>query len=100
MGTRDHVSLPSTLMGVLRHAVSLVGAWSQRRELARLTDLDDRMLADIGVTRQDLTLALAEPLAVDASVSLAAMARRSHRRAQLAAVAAEQRTSEAPRRVA
>jgi uncharacterized protein YjiS (DUF1127 family) len=33
-----------------------------RRELARLADLDDHMLADIGLTRSDLHLAHCEPL--------------------------------------
>jgi len=33
-----------------------------RRELARLADLDDRMLADIGLTRSDLLVAGSAPL--------------------------------------
>jgi uncharacterized protein YjiS (DUF1127 family) len=44
-------------MGVWR----LVLAIKHRRELAHLADLDDRMLADIGLTRTDLRDACAEP---------------------------------------
>jgi uncharacterized protein YjiS (DUF1127 family) len=33
-----------------------------RRELARLADFDDRMLADIGLTRSDLRAAYSVPL--------------------------------------
>ncbi len=88
MGTRSQMSFRSTLVSLLRRAAALGHAWKQRRELTRLVDLDDRMLADIGLTRHDLTQALSEPLLIDASENLAAMARRSSREAR---VAAEQR---------
>src|SRR4029077_652000 len=45
-------------MGVWR----LVVAIKHRRELALLADRDDRMLADIGLTRSDLRDAYCEPL--------------------------------------
>ena len=35
---------------------------ASRKELARLADLDDRMLADIGLTRSDLHVARFAPL--------------------------------------
>jgi uncharacterized protein YjiS (DUF1127 family) len=48
------------------HAVAafrrLVLAIKHRGELTHLADLDDRMLADIGLTRTDLRDAYAEPL--------------------------------------
>src|SRR5262245_29365579 len=37
-------------------------AWRNRRDAAALANLDDRMLADIGITRSDVRDALAEPL--------------------------------------
>jgi uncharacterized protein YjiS (DUF1127 family) len=37
-------------------------AIKHRRELSRLADLDDHMLADIGLTRSDLYVAYCEPL--------------------------------------
>ena len=50
----------------IRKATAVVQATSQtifaRRELARLADLDDRMLADIGLTRSDLLVADSAPL--------------------------------------
>jgi len=36
-------------------------AWRQRRELRRLSELDDRMLRDIGLSRGDVERALARP---------------------------------------
>jgi uncharacterized protein YjiS (DUF1127 family) len=54
-------------MGVWR----LVLAIKHRRELAHLSDLDDRMLADIGLTRTDLRDAYAEPLWQDPTSMLA-----------------------------
>jgi uncharacterized protein YjiS (DUF1127 family) len=47
---------------VRRAAWQLVVAVRHRRELALLADRDDRMLADIGLTRGDLHDARAEPL--------------------------------------
>ena len=47
---------------VTRAAWQLVVAVRHRRELAFLADHDDRMLADIGLTRGDLHDARAEPL--------------------------------------
>lgn len=76
MGTRSQ-TFRSTFVVLLQRTVGLPRAWRVRRELTRLVDLDDRMLADIGLTRHDVVLALAEPLSVDASESLAAMVRRA-----------------------
>ena len=45
-----------------RAAWQLVVAVRHRRELSHLADRDDRMLADIGLTRRDLHDARAEPL--------------------------------------
>jgi uncharacterized protein YjiS (DUF1127 family) len=67
-------------MGVWR----LVVAIKHRRELAHLADFDDRMLADIGLTRTDLRDAYAEPLWQDPTSMLARRAaerRVSRRRA-------------------
>jgi uncharacterized protein YjiS (DUF1127 family) len=43
----------------------LAANWSKRRRLHRLEDLDDRMLDDIGVTRDEVTTALRLPLSLD-----------------------------------
>ena len=61
------------------HAVSaatlriwrLVVAIKHRRELAHLANLDDRMLADMGLTRRDLHDVQSEPLSRDPTSMLA-----------------------------
>jgi uncharacterized protein YjiS (DUF1127 family) len=55
------------LSGCIRKATAALAqaTWQiifARRELARLADLDDRMLADIGLTRSDLLVAGSAPL--------------------------------------
>ena len=45
-----------------RAAWQIVVVVKHRRELSRLADRDDRMLADIGLTRSDLRAARSEPL--------------------------------------
>jgi uncharacterized protein YjiS (DUF1127 family) len=64
----------------------LADAWRHRRDAAALATFDDRMLADIGLTRCDLNDALAEPLWRDPTTVLAH--RYSERRRVRRAVAA------------
>jgi len=45
-----------------RALTNLFVALKHRREVRHLAELDDRMLADIGLTRSDVTGALGEPL--------------------------------------
>ena len=74
---------------MLRRLVSLPVAvlmWpfqvaENRRVLGALGELDDRALADVGLSRQDLRDASALPLSADASQALA---RRAEERAELA----------------
>jgi uncharacterized protein YjiS (DUF1127 family) len=63
---------------VVRAGRGLVGAWRHRNDAATLAGFDDRMLADIGLTRADLNDALGEPLWRDPTSVLAR--RRSERR--------------------
>ena len=49
----------------------LADAWRHRHDAAALAQFDDRMLADIGLTRGDLNDALAEPLWRDPTSVLA-----------------------------
>ena len=61
----------------------LVRALKNRRDAHRLAGLDDRMLADIGLTRSDLHDAYAEPLwhdPTDVLAQRAAERRRSRRK--------------------
>jgi uncharacterized protein YjiS (DUF1127 family) len=43
----------------------IVGNWWKRRTLRKLRDLDDHLLYDIGITRDELEFALHLPLSVD-----------------------------------
>ena len=78
-------SIAALAMGVWR----LVVAIKHRRELAQLADRDDRMLADIGLTRSDLRDAYSEPLWRDPTSLLA------NSRARRTAIAAPVLTSTA-----
>jgi uncharacterized protein YjiS (DUF1127 family) len=61
---------------------TLAGSFEHRRNAALLARLDDRMLADIGLTRGDLRDALSEPPWRDPTALLVIRAgeRRAHRR--------------------
>jgi len=65
----------------------LMDAWRHRHDAVALAALDDRMLADIGLTRCDLNDALSEPLWRDPTIVLARRYR--ERRKVRRAVAAE-----------
>jgi uncharacterized protein YjiS (DUF1127 family) len=55
----------------LAHGVwGMAIAIKHRRDLAHLNDRDDRMLADIGLTRADLYDASSEPFWVDPTTTL------------------------------
>ncbi|MEJ1157699.1 DUF1127 domain-containing protein [Prosthecomicrobium sp. N25] len=93
MHTTDRTTTPPHLLGAAAVAavkgfVTLVGSlWRvrrNRREVADLLEFDDRMLADIGLMRGDVTSALASPLDVDPSTRLRifAVERRAGMRAQ------------------
>ena len=56
---------------VVRAGRWLADAWRHRRDAATLAAFDDRMLADIGLTRCDLNDALAQPLWRDPTAVLA-----------------------------
>ncbi len=55
-------------------AASLYRAWHNRRELYKLGDLNDRELADIGLSRSDLFVARDVPARIDPTVRLGALA--------------------------
>lgn len=58
-------------MAVVRFGRWVAHAWRHRNDAAALASFDDRMLADIGLTRADLNDALAEPLWRDPTSVLA-----------------------------
>ncbi len=77
---RDVVSasLAGRVQQFIRH-------WQARRKVRELQELDDRMLADIGVRRDEVQWASQLPLSVNAAVELEAASfhRRRHNRFEL-----------------
>ena len=67
-----------------RSLVELAKALRHRREIKNLAEFDDRMLADIGLTRSDVTSALDEPLTRNPSWVLVRRAERHSRSERLA----------------
>jgi hypothetical protein len=73
-GTRGS-TFTMALAGILLRAVkSFAVAFRNRRQVARLTDLDDRALKDIGLTRSDVMAALDQPFLRDPSMHLTSVA--------------------------
>ena len=61
-------SIGTTAAALAQGAWQIVVAIKHRRELPRLADLDDRMLADIGLRRSDLRTARSVPLWQDPDI--------------------------------
>jgi uncharacterized protein YjiS (DUF1127 family) len=57
----------------------LIRNWRARRAVARLDRLDDHMLRDIGITREDLRWAAGLPLTVNAALAMDERANRRRR---------------------
>lgn len=74
----------AAVRGAVARVNAMVRAWRNRRDVEVLLEFDDRMLADIGLTRTDVTSALASPSDVDPSRRLRVIAveRRAAYRAQ------------------
>ena len=69
----------NSLAGSLAESISGIRnafrAWQNRRRLSKLKDLDDHLLADVGLTRDDLDWALHLPFAVNPVIELQRRAR-------------------------
>jgi uncharacterized protein YjiS (DUF1127 family) len=83
MPALDHISStprfatrPNLVARALQALSSIYRAFRNRREFYRLGELSDAELADIGLTRADLHVAVGNPFAVDPTVSLGAIVRR------------------------
>jgi uncharacterized protein YjiS (DUF1127 family) len=74
---------------VALRAVNFLHALKARHELEGLVGFDDRMLADIGLTRGDLRDAIAEPLWRDPSGILVARSRERRRARRLQVLSAD-----------
>jgi uncharacterized protein YjiS (DUF1127 family) len=58
------------LSALLRSIGLAIRSLNSRRKLAKLSELDDHLLADIGVSREDLRWALDLPFAYDPALEL------------------------------
>ncbi len=58
------------LAAATRMAETALRSWAKRRNLVKLSDLDDHQLADIGITREDLRWALNLPFSHDPGLAL------------------------------
>ncbi len=63
------------LSGWMGWTRALQAAWRRRRVMAELASLDDHVLRDMGITRQDVESVLADPMQGDPTLRLAARAR-------------------------
>ena len=64
----DHTVSRAGSLGVADYvsgARQMASHWLKRRRLVRLQQLDDRMLNDIGLLREEVNAALGQPLTVD-----------------------------------
>ncbi len=66
--------LAAAAVATVEKAGSLLRAWQNRRELYRLSEFNDRELADIGLSRSDLFIARDVPPHVDPTSRLGALA--------------------------
>jgi uncharacterized protein YjiS (DUF1127 family) len=95
MSTREHdftatrprfaAALYAASFGLVQKVYALIVAWVNRRAAGQyLLSMDERMLADIGLTRSDLRSAWSEPVWRDPTLRLQRMAaeRRAARQAQ------------------
>ena len=81
MTTLEHTALPMTVAsrpvifaGVLQRFFAFGRALKNRREIYRLGAMTDIELADIGLTRSDLHVAVRSPLGIDPTARLGSIA--------------------------
>ena len=72
--TGARAELAAFAVATVEKAASMFRAWQNRRELYKLGDLNDRELADIGLSRSDLFVARDVPAHVDPTARLGALA--------------------------
>lgn len=79
--TGARAALAAVAVATVEKAASMLRAWQNRRQLYRLGDLNDRELADIGLSRSDLFVARDVPAHVDPTARLGALAEINRRQA-------------------
>ena len=79
IASRSGSAEAGVLYAIVDAAKIALKSWINRRRIATLTDFDDHMLADIGLTRNDLREALDLPFSLDVGRELQFRAGRNHR---------------------
>jgi len=78
---RQHGAVETGLLAIVADTVGRAArAWSNRRTIVSLGDFDDHMLADIGISRDDVRQALAVPFGEDPALMLQHLALRNRKR--------------------
>jgi uncharacterized protein YjiS (DUF1127 family) len=67
---------PNVIVRAAQALLNVYTAYKNRRAFYRLGELSDAELADIGLTRADLHVAVGSPFAVDPTASLSVIVRR------------------------
>ena len=65
---------PAVALRLARKVVDTLRAWRNRRQIYRLAEMSEWELADIGLTRADLSVAWNSPMSVDPTARLGALA--------------------------
>ena len=65
IASQNGASEARILPSLLQKAHAALESWKRRRQVARLVEFDDHMLADIGLTRRDVREALDLPFSHD-----------------------------------
>ena len=68
------------LTALLREMSTALRSWNKRRQVKTLGEFDDHLLADIGLTREDVRWALDLPFSYDPGVELQRRALRNRAR--------------------
>ena len=74
--TSRFATRPNWIVRAVQALLDVYKAFKNRREFYRLGELSDAELADIGLTRADLHVAVGHPFGPDPTASLSAIVRR------------------------
>lgn len=70
IATQSRPDSAGALPVIVRHLQSAYRRWSSRRNLLKINELDDHILCDIGLNRDDLRRALDLPFSYDPGLEL------------------------------
>lgn len=80
IASQGNLAPAGVLSALLRSASAALRSWNNRRQVKALGEFDDHLLADIGVTREDVRWALDLPFSHDPGIELQRRALRNRAR--------------------